>query len=136
MAEDKELREKVLAHRILEVRLDALLKNRDSMIARLNEIENTIESVEEIKKSNEFLFSLGSDTYAFGNVTDKTKLVVEMGAGVAFEKTFDSAVEMLKKKKSETEKLITNTQNEIAETSSALEQLDLEIQEVVKKSSK
>lgn len=136
MTEDKELREKVLAHRILEVRLDALLKNRNSMIARMNEIENTIKSIKEIEKNDKFLFPLGSNTYIFGNVTDKTKLIVEMGAGVAFEKSFDSAVEILEKKKSEVEKLINETQNEISETSSTLEQLELEIQEFVRKSSK
>jgi len=59
-----------------------------------------------------------------------------MGAGVAFEKSFDSAVEILEKKKSEVEKLINETQNEISETSSTLEQLELEIQEFVRKSSK
>jgi prefoldin alpha subunit len=136
MEENKELQEKVLAHRILEVRLDALLKNRDQMVARLNEIENTIESINEIKKNDGFLFPLGSDTYVFGNVTNKEKLVVEMGAGVAFEKTFDSAIEILKKKKSELEKLISETQEEISKTSLALEQIDSEIQKLVRKSSK
>jgi|YelNatPaOPRAMG01_1025707.scaffolds.fasta_scaffold13231_4 prefoldin alpha subunit len=136
MEENKELQEKVLAHRILEVRLNALLKNRDQMVARLNEIENTIESINEIKKNDGFLFPLGSDTYVFGNVTNKEKLVVEMGAGVAFEKTFDSAIEILKKKKSELEKLISETQEEISKTSLALEQIDSEIQKLVRKSSK
>jgi prefoldin alpha subunit len=136
MEENKELQEKVLAHRILEVRLDALLKNRDQMVARLNEIENTIESINEIKKNDGFLFPLGSDTYVFGNVTNKEKLVVEMGAGVAFEKTFDSAIEILKKKKSELEKLISEAQEEISKTSLALEQIDSEIQKLVRKSSK
>jgi prefoldin alpha subunit len=136
MEENKELKEKVLAYRILEVRLDALLKNRDSMVAKLNEIENTIKSIDEIKKSEEFLFPIGSDAYVFGNVTDKTKVVIEMGAGIAFEKSFDSAVEILKKKKSELEKLINDVQNEITRTSSMIEQLASDIQEAVKKSSK
>jgi len=136
MEKNRELEEKILAHRILEVRLGALLKNRDQMIAKLNEIENTIEGINEIRKSDKFLFSLGSDTYVFGNVTNKEKLVVEMGAGVAFEKTFDSAVETLKKKKNELEKLVAETQEEISKTSLALQQIDSEIQKLASKSSK
>ncbi len=136
MEKNRELEEKILAHRILEVRLGALLKNRDQMIAKLNEIENTIEGINEIRKSDKFLFPLGSDTYVFGNVTNKEKLVVEMGAGVAFEKTFDSAVETLKKKKNELEKLVAETQEEISKTSLALQQIDSEIQKLASKSSK
>jgi prefoldin alpha subunit len=133
MTEDKRLQEKVFAYKLLETRLNSLLKSRETVAAKLDEVQSTVESINGMKKNDGgILFSLGSETYAFGKITDKTKLILEIGANVAFEKSVESALETLNKKKEELENIMKNIENNITDVSSALEQLGIEIQELSK----
>jgi prefoldin alpha subunit len=133
MVEKKELEEKVLAYRILEAKLDSLLKQRNMIASKLIEIQTTLESINEIEKSKEeVLFPLGSEAYTFGKVMDKKKIIVEIGANIALEKTIEEGKETLKKRKLELENALDTTQKNIMEISSSLGQLGPQIQELAK----
>ena len=101
------------------------------LVAKLVEIENTIESIKELKKNDNILFSLGSDTYAFGKLTER-KLIMEVGANVAFEKPVEQALDTLNKKKEEFENILKGMEKEISEVSSALDELATDLQEISK----
>lgn len=97
---EKELQEKVMVYRIVESRIDALMRQRDLFLNKILELQNTIASVDEIAKSKEeILFPIGSEAYSFGKVVDKDKIIVEIGAGVALEKNFEEAKEIIRKRK-------------------------------------
>jgi prefoldin alpha subunit len=132
--EKRELQEKIFTYRLLESRLDGLLKQRDMLISKMAEIQTTLNSIDEIQKSKEeVLFPLGSEAYAFGKVADKKKMVVEVGANVALEKTPEEGKEILKKRIEEIGKGLNSIQQGIIETSSALDQLGPQIQENIEK---
>jgi prefoldin alpha subunit len=132
--EKKELQEKIIAYRMFEARLDGLIKQRDMLISKLAEIQTTLNSIDEIEKSKEeVLFPLGSEAYTFGKVIDNKKMIVEIGANVALEKTPEEGKEILKKRMEEIEKALNSIQQNIIETSSALNQLGPEIQENIEK---
>lgn len=134
MQERKELQEKILTHRILEARLDSLLKQRDILASKLIEIQTTLKSVDEIQKSKGMvLFPIGSEAYTFGKVMDKKKLIVEIGANVALEKTVEAGKEILNRRKAEMENVLNTVQKNIFEISSSLGSLGPEIQELAKK---
>src|SRR3990170_4044321 len=134
MADKKELQEKILTYRILESKLDSLLKQRDMMTSRFLEVQNAIQSIDEIEKSkNEILFPIGSGVYTVGKVAEKDKLIVEIGANVAIEKNPGEGKQMLTKRKSDIENGLNSIQMGIAEISSSLEQLGQEIQELSEK---
>lgn len=134
MAEQKELQEKILTYRILEARLDSLLKQRDMLASKLIEIQSTLDSIDEIEKGKEeILFPIGAEAYTFGKVTDKKKMIVEIGANVALEKTVEEGKQILNKRETEMENTLNVVQRGIAELSSGLEQLGPEIQELGKK---
>jgi prefoldin alpha subunit len=126
----KELQEKVIAYRILEVRLNSLLRQRDLVASKILELQGTLASIDEIEKSEEVLFPLGSDAYTFGKITEKNKIIVEIGANVALEKSIEESKELLKKRKAELENVLNETQKAISETSSALSSLSEEIQKL------
>jgi len=131
MVERKELQEKILTYRILEARLDSLLKQRDILASKLVEIQTTLQSIDEIEKSKEeILVPIGSEAYTFGRITDKKKLIVEIGANVALEKTVEEGKEILNKRKAEMGNALNSIQKSILEISSNLEQLGPEIQEL------
>ena len=129
MAERKEMQEKILTYRILENRLDSFLKQREMVVSKLIEIQNTLSSMDEIEKSKEdILFPIGAEAYAFGKVVDKKRVMVDIGANVILEKTVEEGKQILEKRKVEIETGLGEIQREAAEMSAALEQLGPEIQ--------
>ncbi len=129
MAERKELQEKILTYRILESRLDALLKQREMMASKMIEIQNTLGSMDEIEKcKEEVIFPIGAEAYVFGKVADKKKLMVDIGAGVILEKTVEETKEILNKRKNDIENALNSMQKDIGEMSAALDQLGPELQ--------
>jgi prefoldin alpha subunit len=131
--EKKELQEKILAYRIFELRLNDLLRQRNLIISKIAEISSTLESINEIEKSEETLFSIGSEAYAKGKITDKEKIIVEIGANIALEKSIEEAEETLKKRREELEKGLAQIEEEIVKISSGLESLADGIRELSKK---
>lgn len=132
MAGEKELQEKLLAYRIIESRLDNFMGQRDAMMNRILEIETTLSSLEEMGKEN-ITFSLGSGTHAFGKIENRDKIIVEIGAGVAVEKTAKEAEEILNKRKDEMENALKELQRGIMQLSTGLENLAPEIQDLINK---
>jgi prefoldin alpha subunit len=131
MVEQKELQEKILTYRILEARLESLLKQRDMLVSKLMEIQTTAVSIDEIEKSKEeILFPIGAETYTFGKVIDKKRMIVEIGANVALEKTVEEGRQTLSKRKEEMENALNALQREIARISAGLDQLGPEIEEL------
>ena len=134
MNEQREFQEKVLAYRILESRLNSLAQQRELITNKLIEIQTTLNSIDEIEKSKEeVLFPLGSEAYAFGKVADKTKMIVEVGAGVALEKTVGEAKEILKSRMTDIENALTTVQRNMQEASESLEVLEPELQQMMEK---
>lgn len=131
MVDQRQLQEKMLAYRILESKLDGLLKQRDMVASKLVEIQTTEASIDEIEKSNEeILFPIGAEAYISGKVIDKKKIIVEIGAGIVLEKTVEEGKQTLDKRKTEIEAALNDIQTDIARISSSLEQLEPELQEM------
>ncbi|MBI2547637.1 MAG: prefoldin subunit alpha [Candidatus Aenigmarchaeota archaeon] len=134
MADKKEMQEKFMLYRILESKLDALAKQRDLVSNKIIEILSTISSIEEIENNQDVLFKLGAEAYTFGTVTDKDKILVEIGAGIVVEKPIGEGKESLKKRKNELENTLKEIQINISEISNAMGQLGPELNEMYKNS--
>jgi prefoldin alpha subunit len=126
---EKELQEKIMVYRIVESRIDALIKQRDLFLNKIMELQNTLASIDEIAKSNqEILFPIGSEAYSFGKVTETNKIIVEIGAGIALEKNFDEAKEIIVKRKNDIQTTVREIQADIQKLSQSLSSLEFEIQ--------
>lgn len=122
-------------YRTLESRLEALARQRDLVSSKIVEIMSTISSIDEIDKNQEnILFKLGGEAYTHGNVTDKNKILVGIGAGIILEKPIEDGKEILNKRKQEMENVLKEIQNNIVQVSSAINQLGPEINELIKRS--
>jgi prefoldin alpha subunit len=126
--DEKEIQEKVVAYRLLESRLNGLVKQREAIASKLIEIENTLAGIEEFEKSDEILFPIGAEAYVPGKITDKNKIIVEVGAGVVMEKTLEEAKGILNKRKEDIIGLLQNIQKDMMTTSSHMDQLGSDIQ--------
>lgn len=131
MPDKNELEEKAYVYRILESRLDSMSKQRDLLIQRMVEIQSTLQSIKELQKAkDEILFPLGSTAYTFGKAIGD-KLIVEIGAGVALQKTPEEAAKILEGRKKEVEEVIKKIQNQMVETANRMEILAPEIESMV-----
>jgi prefoldin alpha subunit len=133
MVEKEELQKKIIAYRILEARLNGLLEQRKILISKIAEIEATRASMDEIKAGANILVPIGAEAHIFGKIIDDTKVIVEVGADIALEKTLEEGKELLEKRGQEMKNILAEVENSIAETSASLEKLGPEIEELVKK---
>ncbi|MHA1865271.1 MAG: prefoldin subunit alpha [Candidatus Heimdallarchaeaceae archaeon] len=131
--EEKELQKKVITYKILEARLDSLLKQRDAIIKEIMELRSTIESIEAMEKADKLIFSLGSNAYATGKILEKEKIIVEIGAGIALEKNRKEGEKFLKKRIDELNSALKNIEEESVRISQNINLLSSEIQELTKK---
>ena len=132
MVSEKELQEKVMVYRIIQSRLDALVRQRDIFFNKIVELQNTLVSIDEIAKSkDEILFPIGSEAYSFGKAVDKERIIVEIGAGIALEKSFEEAKETTKARRGDIEAAVKELNQEIENYSNSLSVLEPEIQKLM-----
>lgn len=135
MANEKELQEKMLVYKTLESRLEALTRQRDLVGSKVMEILSTISSIDEIDKNQEnILFKLGSEAFAYGNVSNKNKVLVDIGAGIVMEKSIEDGKETINKRREEMENMLKEIQTNIFQISNAMNQLGPEINDMIQKS--
>jgi prefoldin alpha subunit len=126
---DREMQEKVLAYRMLDSRLKGLAQQRELITQKILEIRTTIASIEEaVKREGDVLFSLGSEARVHGNIKDKKNIIVEIGAGVALEKSVNDAKATLENRIKELETALSNVQTELGRVSSAMSDIQSKLE--------
>jgi prefoldin alpha subunit len=127
MAGEKDLQNKILNYKILEARMEGLVKQREAIMSKISEIDSVIEGLGEIAEKKEVLFSIGGDAYVEG-VIKKDSILIDIGAGILIEKTIEEGKEILNKRKKELDKAINDIENEIKNISIIMNELSLQIQ--------
>lgn len=134
-ADERIVREKVLAYKSLEERMDALARQQDAFISKVAEINSTLASIDEAAESPaEAMVPLGTAVYARGSVDGKAKLLVEVGAGVAVERTTDEAKAILEARRKDLEQAIETLQKDMQTVAAMLQQIESEMQAMMKAS--
>lgn len=132
---ENELQEKLAAYRSLENRLNSLANQQNAFASKIVEVQSTIESINEIRKgANDkgILFQLGSAAHTRGTVSDKNKIIVEIGAGVALEKTAEEAISILESRKKEIEEAMEVLQKDMHNMSAAMQEIENAAQEMLR----
>ncbi len=99
------------------------------------ELEKTIESLEyfnSLDGSVEALMNLGGGVFAYVDVKDSKKMLVDVGAGVIVEKEVGEAIESLKKKKEKIEENVRKLGEILEQISSQAERIQAEIAELTR----
>lgn len=126
---EKELQEKLMSYRVLEARLEGLVRQRDMLVNKIIELQSTLQSLDELDKSeSEILFPIGGNAFKSAKIANKDRLIVEIGANVALEKSTEEGKAIIKKRKDELEKFVNQIQEEMVKISNAVNQLGPELQ--------
>ncbi len=100
-----------------------------------SELDRTIESLEyfdSLDGSVEALMNLGGGVFAYVDVKDSRKMLVDVGAGVIVEKEVKGAIETLKKKKEKVRQSVVRLEQAIQQIAAQAEKIQAEIAEMVK----
>jgi len=95
-----------------------------AIINEYNKVKLTLEQIVKIDKGSEVLLPLGGSTYIEANITNPSKVLFDIGAGVVTEKKSTDAISKIDKRLEELQKtqeklltIIQNLQNEATEVS-------------------
>ena len=138
MVEQAEIQKKLLRYQILENRANALLKRREMLITRMLEIESTLNSVDELKKSGgeDILLPIGSSVHVKGGLKKVDKMIVELGANTAMESTVEGAKKILEKRRNILRDGLTTLEKEIVSLNNEIMKLQPEIRAMLREAKK
>ena len=94
---EEEKKRAIAEYANLQIRLETLAKERDEILEKIEEVEDTISSVEEVKDNLDSLFPIGNGVYCEGKVNEE-KFLVNIGAGILLKLDKEKTIEILRKR--------------------------------------
>jgi prefoldin alpha subunit len=135
MADEKELQRIYLQLQIMKKQLNDMMEKKLMVEQKINEIMNTINSVNHIrktKKGEEVWVSLGSTLHVKTRIEDTENVAIGIGAGIVAKKTIDEAFEILEKRLNELVDINNQISDEVNQYSGQIEEMEKKFQEMAK----
>jgi prefoldin alpha subunit len=109
--------------RLLEAYYQEVTNRQQSVSAALIDARAALEALDTLSKnqSNELLVPVGAGTLIFATAGALDRIIVSVGAGVAIEKSLESAKLFLQARRQDLEKAITSLESQRKEIASRLE---------------
>jgi len=131
--EEEEFRKIATEIRLLESTAQAVQSRINFVNAALTELnlaKMNIEGLEKEKIETSLLVPIGGGSYIKAKIESTEKIVVGIGAGVAVEKTFNEAKEILSKRIEELEKLYGRLQQQLAQIGQKIQEDRAKLEEI------
>uniref|UniRef100_A0A7C3VG14 Prefoldin subunit alpha n=2 Tax=Archaeoglobus fulgidus TaxID=2234 RepID=A0A7C3VG14_ARCFL len=101
MSSEKEIQEKIATLQILQEEAEAIQRRIMELEILENEYRKTLETLEFFKSIDsdvEALMNLGGGIFAYVDVKNSKKMLVDIGSGVVVEREVEEAIEFIKKR--------------------------------------
>ena len=131
--EEEEFRKIAAELRLLESTAEAVQSRINFVNAALTELnlaKMNLEGLEKEKIETSLLVPIGGGSYIKAKIESTEKIVVGIGAGVAVEKTFNEAKEILSKRIEELEKLYGRLQQQLAQIGQRIQEDRAKLEEI------
>ena len=131
--EEEEFRKIAAELRLLESTAEAVQSRINFVNAALTELnlaKMNLEGLEKEKIETSLLVPIGGGSYIKAKIESTEKIVVGIGAGIAVEKTFNEAKEILSKRIEELEKLYGRLQQQLAQISQKIQEDRAKLEEI------
>ena len=131
--EEEEFRKIAAELRLLESTAEAVQSRINFVNAALTELnlaKMNLEGLEKEKIETSLLVPIGGGSYIKAKIESTEKIVVGIGAGVAVEKTFNEAKEILSKRIEELEKLYGRLQQQLAQIGQKIQEDRAKLEEI------
>jgi prefoldin alpha subunit len=129
----------VAEYEYLKGQIEALQEGINLIDASIIQIETTILSLNGVgllKKDNEILLPVGSDSFLSATITDTKNAIVGIGAEVAIKKTISESITELEGRKNELEKLRKERTLALEQAVGTAQELAPKLQEIISKAQK
>ena len=139
MSKEREIQQRLILLEQLREQAEALQRRLVEIELFKAELERTIESLEFFEKSEEkteALMNLGGGVFAYVDIVEKKKFLVDVGSGIVVEKELREAIDYLSRKKENIEKTRGEIEEAIKSIASRMESLQREIAELSKEAEK
>ncbi len=139
MSKEREIQQRLILLEQLREQAEALQRRLVEIELFKAELERTIESLEFFEKSEEkteALMNLGGGVFAYVDIVEKKKFLVDIGSGIVVEKELREAIDFLNRKKENMEKTRAEIEEAIRSIASRMESLQKEIAELSKEAEK
>lgn len=130
---EKKVQEKLFTIQQLREESETVQKKIIEVEMARSELDKTIESLEYFDKldgTSEALMNLGGGVFAYVDIKESKKMLVDVGAGVIVEKEVKDAIESLKNRKESMSKMITNLENLLDQIVNRAEGIQRELAEL------
>ena len=131
--EEEEFRKIAAEIRLLESTAQAVQSRINFVNAALTELnlaKMNLEGLEKEKIETSLLVPIGGGSYIKAKIESTEKIVVGIGAGIAVEKTFNEAKEILSKRIEELEKLYGRLQQQLAQIGQKIQEDRAKLEEI------
>jgi len=131
--EEEEFRKVATEIRLLESTAQAIQSRINFVNAALTELnlaKMNLEGLEKEKIDTPLLVPIGGGSYIKAKIESIEKVVVGIGAGVAVEKTFNEAKEILSKRVEELEKLYGRLQQQLSQMAQKIQEDRAKLEEI------
>jgi len=130
---EKKVQEKLFTIQQLREESETVQKKIIEVEMARSELDKTIESLEyfdQLDGTSEALMNLGGGVFAYVDIKESKKMLVDVGAGVIVEKEVKDAIESLKNRKESMSKMITNLENLLDQIVNRAEGIQRELAEL------
>jgi len=135
-ADDEDFQKSLVQLRVYEGSARALQARLEIVNAALNEFSlasTTLEGVKTQKTDEDALIPVGGGSYVRVRLSDISKIVMGVGAGVAVEKPIEDSVNEIKERIADLDKARTSLQEQLSQALSKIEEGREKLGELVKK---
>ena len=135
MSVERTIQERLIFFEGLRKEAEGIQERIEEIQTMKNELDRTIEYLEFFDKveSVDALLNLGGGVFAYADVKENRKFLVDVGAGVIIEKEVKDAIETLKNKKEEMEKTEQKLRDLFNQIASQMMKIQEELEELMKK---
>jgi len=109
---------------VLQNQLEVL----DNQVKELNLVKESLDSVSKSEGNEEILIPMGAGIYIRGNMKEKTKVIMNVGANVVIEKNIDEALKLVDSQIEEMARIKGIMQEEITDISMDMQKMQLAMQ--------
>ncbi len=138
MSVEKSIQERLIYFEGLRKEAEGIQERIEEIQLIKNEIDKAIESLEFFEKAEnvDALLNLGGGVFAYADVKENKKVLVDVGAGVIIEKEVSDAIETLKNKKQEMDDAERKLRELLNQIANQMMKIQGELEELMKKAKK
>ncbi len=138
MSVEKTIQERLIYFEGLRKEAEGIQERIEEIQLIKNEIDKAIESLEFFEKAEsvDALLNLGGGVFAYADVKENKKVLVDVGAGVIIEKEVSDAIETLKNKKQEMDDAERKLRELLNQIANQMMKIQSELEELMKKAKK